>query len=156
MIDPSCQIDNFLAALKADKRLLNRVGLTQSLPESTWNSLLPTQRSSLISVMRSTRYLIRLLPAVAFLVLCVVQLEAAKKKKRMKREEIDPLRGLYSILFVMGLVIFIPIALFFYNMAMDPITPTLMINATNVVKERTLGYLSARKSRRGDSSSHES
>lgn len=106
--------------------------------------------------MRSTRYLIRLLPAVAFLVSCVVQLEAAKKKKRMKREEIDPLRGLYSILFVMGLVIFIPIALFFYNMAMDPITPTLMINATNVVKERTLGYLSARKSRRGDASSHES
>ena len=96
-----------------------------------------------------------------FLLSAFIELEAAeqKKKRRAKREEIDPLRGLRSLCYVFGLIIIVPILFFLYNMAMDPLTPTLVKNVGEIVSERTFGYLSARgnkkKSGRGDSE-HES
>jgi peptidoglycan/LPS O-acetylase OafA/YrhL len=82
-------------------------------------------------------------------------MEAATKKKQKRRrvEDIDPLHGLYSIVAIMALIIIVPIAFFLYNIIRDPITPTLVRNASDMVKDRTFGYLSARQPK---SSEHES
>ena len=77
------------------------------------------------------------------------ELEAAGKKKKIRREDVHPLNGIYSLIAVMGLVIIIPIALFVYNAAMDPITPKLLKNALNALKHRTFGYISSRKNQKG-------
>ena len=54
--------------------------------------------------------------------------------------------GIYFCV-VLFLLCFVPsIIMFIFNVIRDPITPTLISNATNVVKTRTFSYLS--KSRR--------
>lgn len=112
------------------------------------------------SIMSKSRQGRSMLQTLFFYCLAVAsEVEAASKKKKMKREDVHPLNGIYSLITVMGLVIIIPIALCIYNAAMDPITPTLLRNAVNAVKDRTLGNISSRKNQKGyngEPSNHES
>jgi L-asparagine transporter-like permease len=84
------------------------------------------------------------------LVYSVGCVDAQKKKKAQqpRREDLDPLRGTSSVLTVLALVFIIPILLFIYNIARDPITPTLMKEAFKNISERTFGYLSSNKEKR--------
>ena len=71
-----------------------------------------------------------------------------KKAQQPRREDLDPLRGTTSILIVLALVFIIPILLFIYNVACDPITPTLVKEAYKNISERTFGYLSSNEEKR--------
>jgi|Transcript_8237 maltodextrin utilization protein YvdJ len=81
----------------------------------------------------------------------IVELEGREqraKAKKVKREEINPLHGMFSLVFVFAALILIPVLIFFYNMMQDPITPTLMKNMTGIIRERTFGFLSTKKNER--------
>ena len=71
-----------------------------------------------------------------------------KKAQQPRREDLDPLRGTTSVLIVLALVFIIPILLFLYNVARDPITPTLIKEAVKNISERTFGYLSSNQKKR--------
>lgn len=80
-----------------------------------------------------------------------VELEARVQRgkvKRSKREDVNPLHGMYSLVFVFAALVLIPVLFFFYNMMLDPITPTLMKNMTRIIKDKTFGYLSLKKDNR--------
>jgi uncharacterized membrane protein len=74
--------------------------------------------------------------------------EQRAKAKKSKREEMNPLYGMFSLIFVFAALILIPVLIFFYNMMQDPITPTLIKNMTGIIKERTFGFLSTKKNDR--------
>ena len=70
---------------------------------------------------------------------------APRKSKKTDGSDREDWKALY-ILGILLALIFIPTILrFVYNVIRDPITPTLISNASTLVKEKTFGYLSKKK-----------
>jgi hypothetical protein len=68
-----------------------------------------------------------------------------RKQNRQKKGSADHSVGIYMCLFIFCLS-FIPSLIYFvYSVIKDPLTPTLVANATKLFGEKTTGYLSARK-----------
>lgn len=65
------------------------------------------------------------------------------KKKRKKNGDLT-----YALLFV-GVIFcltFVPVIIYFlYNVWRDPLTPSLVQNGTDLLREKTMGFLSKRK-----------
>lgn len=78
----------------------------------------------------------------------LIEVECARKKKKKFVKSKRPGDGslsamLYTGLFFIALV-FVPIiGIFIYRMVKDPITPDLIKNGWEYLKERSFGYLSA-------------
>jgi hypothetical protein len=73
-------------------------------------------------------------------------IESKRAKNSKKKKNHDHTYGLWFIL-VLFLLTFVPLILYFlYNVYKDPLTPSLIKNGTEVLKEKTMGYLSKKKS----------
>jgi hypothetical protein len=63
--------------------------------------------------------------------------------KRNKNMNVpDSYSGVSFVMVLAGLCLGIPLIIFVFRVAQDPITPTVLKEATDVVKQRTFGYLS--------------
>ena len=71
----------------------------------------------------------------------------ANQLKKAKQQMKSEMRGLRFVLFFFALT-FIPlVCVFCYNVFKDPLTPTLLKNGTQVLKERTMGFLSKKRTK---------
>lgn len=83
---------------------------------------------------------------------CEAQVKLPKRKRARDRADMERSKewtrqhslGLELSLLMIILCILPPIVMFFYNVAKDPATPAVLRNASEVLTERTLGFLSAR------------
>lgn len=76
----------------------------------------------------------------------LVEGKRARVKKRGRKK--GNTNWTFGILFILGLfcLTFVPlIGYFLYNVWRDPLTPTLMKNGTDMLKEKTMGFLSKKK-----------
>lgn len=73
--------------------------------------------------------------------------EGPKRNRRRKKKDVSDtsLTGVYYCLGIMALTIIPSIVMFFYSIYKDPMTPTVFSRMVEVLKERTIGYLSAQK-----------
>eukprot|EP01038_Epipyxis_sp_PR26KG_P011490 gene11490-15389_t len=82
------------------------------------------------------------------LILCTKSNPRAKARRNQKKAGNDFAEhwtGVYYCLFLF-LLCFVPaIGYFIYNVAKDPVTPTILTNLYNNVQEKTIGYLSKNK-----------
>lgn len=66
------------------------------------------------------------------------------ERPRTKEWSITHQAGFEIIIVLLMLCLLPPVVMFIYNVYKDPATPTVLRNASEVITERTLGYLSAR------------
>lgn len=76
---------------------------------------------------------------------CFVESKRARVNKKKKKKSKDLTHGLIFVGMTLCLT-FVPLLCYFiYNVWKDPLTPTLVQNGTDLVKEKTMGFLSKRK-----------
>lgn len=76
---------------------------------------------------------------------CTVESKRARVGKKKKKGGTDVSFALFFVACIFCLT-FIPlIGYFLYNVWRDPLTPTLMRNGTEMMKEKTMGFLSKRR-----------
>jgi hypothetical protein len=63
---------------------------------------------------------------------------------RYKRSDASPFTGIWIIPASVALILLPPIIVFVYNFVRDPATPTLMKNLSDLIYDRTFGYLSSK------------
>ena len=81
--------------------------------------------------------------------LCFVECKRARATKK-KKQQADHGTAVIFILVLFSLT-FVPLIIyFFYNVLKDPITPSLVKNAGEMIKEKTMGYLSRKKKELND------
>lgn len=76
---------------------------------------------------------------------CTVEGKRARAKSNKKKKSRGHMNGVYFVVFLFGLAIVPVILIFLYNVYKDPITPTLIKNGTELVRERMMGFLSKKK-----------
>ena len=59
-------------------------------------------------------------------------------------------QGTYWIFALLALLFLPPIVAFVYNVSRDPATPTVLKNGAALIQERSMGFLSARKTAGGE------
>ena len=76
----------------------------------------------------------------------------AKGRQASKAEKwsLEHSRGVEIAIFMVGLLLLPPIIGFIYNVYHDPATPTVLRNASDLLTERTMGFLSPRSARSGN------
>ena len=78
---------------------------------------------------------------------CVVESKRARVSKKKKKTSTDLTYALLFVGFIFCLT-FVPLVVYFlYNVWKDPLTPSLVQNGTDMLKEKTMGFLSKRKQR---------
>jgi uncharacterized protein involved in cysteine biosynthesis len=88
---------------------------------------------------------------VLFLCSSVLEaIEPAKRRRAGKRgkktvSEEHSWTGIYYCLAILALTVIPTLAVFIYSLYNDPMTPTIISQIGEVVKERTIGYLSRKK-----------
>ncbi len=98
-------------------------------------------------------YYILFLVSFAWLFWCGDGATAAMSSRNRKRKggrdlDIESFwNGIKIIMILLGVVFLAPLMYFLYTAAKDPLTPTLIVDAWNALKERTLGNLSKPKTK---------
>lgn len=73
-------------------------------------------------------------------------IEGQKRKRRKKKDVSDTsLTGVYYCMVIMALTVIPSLGLFIYSIYKDPMTPTVFTRVLDMLKERTIGYLSSQK-----------
>ena len=78
---------------------------------------------------------------------CDAQTKKRKSSSRRSSKEAqgDHLRGLFYIALIILILFVPPVFYFIYNVAKDPLTPELIQRVKELARDKTFGYLSARK-----------
>lgn len=93
---------------------------------------------------KSLRLKCALMMMVVFNVWSVVDGKRARVNKKKKKSK--DMTFAFMFVGVIFCLTFVPlIGYFLYNVWKDPVTPTLLKNGTELLKEKTMGYLSKRK-----------
>ena len=76
-------------------------------------------------------------------------IEGAPEQKKIRyvrkprRGDADPFKGVHIIMYIFIFIILAPVVTFIYNFVRDPETPTVINNLTDLISEKTFGYLSS-------------
>jgi hypothetical protein len=83
---------------------------------------------------------------VLFFFTCISE-AAPRKTTRKKKKDISDSRmtGVYYCIAILSLTFIPSLVLFFYSLYKDPMTPTIISRLLEVAKDRTIGYLSRKK-----------
>jgi len=101
----------------------------------------------------SSRRLISAVSLILSLALYLVESAEMPRRRRVKNRQqaqrdtewsLSHSHGLELIVLLLCIALLPPIISFCYNVARDPATPTVLRNASEVISQRTMGYLSAR------------
>ncbi|KAJ1421112.1 hypothetical protein B484DRAFT_399622 [Ochromonadaceae sp. CCMP2298] len=94
---------------------------------------------------KSTKVRFTLVIILLMNIWCTVEGKRARVKANKKKKSRGHMSGLYFVLGIMSLAILPVIFIFLYNVYKDPITPTLIKNGYELLRERSMGFLSKKK-----------
>jgi hypothetical protein len=77
---------------------------------------------------------------------CKAKLKSKRNRNHNRNKGLS--EGMYWLFGIICLVVIPPMIMFIYNVIKDPATPTLISNASDLMKEKTFGYLSKSKQKR--------
>lgn len=97
---------------------------------------------------KSPTYVFMFLIYITLVVIVECKAKVKSKRNRNHNRNKGLSEGMYWLFGILCLVVIPPLVMFAYNVIKDPATPTLISNASDLLKEKTFGYLSKSKQKR--------